>query len=124
MTSDKELQDLIEQEEAKMRERLAWAIERGGLPTEADVSALYDDLYRAHDRLEELLIRIGGIAGCEGFEIEFPFTIGFDVLGVIAVMADDVQERADDLQKFARKLRGSISTLDMIRRDEEAKADV
>jgi hypothetical protein len=122
MTSDEQLRDLIEQEEAKQRKQLAWAVERGGLPIEADVSALYDDLNQSHDRLEDLLFRIEGIAESQGLEAELPFTVEFEHLGVIAVMADDVESRADDLQKLAKRLRGSISDLDMVRRNQEVQA--
>ena len=120
MTSDEQLRKLIEQAEAEQRKTIERVIELGGIPDKTEIEALYADMQTVFDQLESFWWRVGGISKCEGSDLPFPITL--EQIGIVAVMADDAEERAQDFLDFARKLRRSIGTLDSIRRTQETRA--
>jgi hypothetical protein len=110
-STDDDLRKLIEEEEQKMREDFARAIERGGLPTPDDVAAVFDDLNKVFDRLEEIGWRVKGITAVSGWKQEASADVDWRDLGVLAVMADDVEDRAGDFLGFAKTLRDAMPVL-------------
>src|SRR5712692_9107356 len=98
---------LIEEEEAAIRR----AIERGGLPTEAESEAIFRQLSNVTSGdLESVMLRVEGIAkSSEGDDL--PFTVSLEQLGVVAVLADDVERSAAELHEISARIRTAIHAL-------------
>jgi hypothetical protein len=90
------------------------ALERGGLPTAHDHEQAYDALMRARDQLEGIVWRVEGV--CEATDAgKLPQPVTLENIGVVAVMADDAERFAAELQQFAGRLRGRVGALDAYR---------
>src|SRR5215210_3485026 len=118
MSSDEELRTLIREEDANARQRVEHAAELGGPSVDADASALQEAMNATYDVVEHLSWRVEGVGECEGLlsEPEQPFTLTLEHVGVLAVVADDVDRHVSELQAFGRMLRRGIGAFDSIRR--------
>jgi hypothetical protein len=92
---------------------VARALERGGLPNEQEQAGAYDALMRARDRLEAITWRVEGIAQADRGDLPSPVTLA--EIGTVAVIADDAERMAGELEQFAERLRGTIGALDVLR---------
>jgi len=120
MTSDEQLRELIEKEEAQRKERIARAVERGGLPAEAELFELEDHLQSAFSVAESLEMSVRSISESDdGSELPSPIT--FEQIGIVAVIADELEERGSEFVDFAKKMRERLRHLEMIRREQEAE---
>src|SRR5207249_585408 len=94
-STDEQLHKLIEEQDAKARESLARALERGGLPTEREAKEAWEMLNVPFDEIEALVWRIKPIA--EAGELaadELPFEITLEHIGVLTMLASDIDDRA------------------------------
>ena len=122
MTSDEQLRDLIDRENARLSENLDLAIKRGGLPTEAEAEEVDTYLQHAFDRIESLAFRIAAISHCDADD-DMP-TITLEQLGVVAVLAGYIDERAKDFAKVADQIRHHLShDLNVIRCEQAYQQD-
>jgi hypothetical protein len=111
MTSDEQLRKLIEQEATERRARLARALANGGLPTEEEAKEAWDRLNDAFDVIEALEWRIEPIAKTAELAEKLPFAITLEDIGVLTLLARDIESRADDFQRFARQVRQHADSL-------------
>jgi hypothetical protein len=121
-TTDDELRQLLEKEQAEHEKALARIAKRGGLPIEADISAVYKDLNRVFDRLESLAWRVNDIVEVSDFFVlgdRPPFPVTLEHIGVLTVIADDVEERCETFLDFAKTFRASVASIDSLRRCRE-----
>lgn len=118
MTSEAHLHKLVVAEIQDVTEQIQRAIERGGLPTEAEAEAVFIEGQKAFDRAERLAWRVAGIAEATcGSDVP---DITMEQIGVVAVVADRLADRAQDFAELAEKLRKPISALDVIRSEQLA----
>jgi hypothetical protein len=107
-------------EETARKARIARALERGGMPGESLLAELERVLQDAHSLAEELAIDVKSVSESDDGS-ELPFEITFEQIGIVAVIASEISERAHELDTFADQLRSRIYHLDAIRR-EQARA--
>jgi hypothetical protein len=105
---------LVEEEEDAVQR----AIERGGLPTEAEGEAIMRDLSNAiSGELESVMLRVEGIAkSSEGDDL--PFTVSLEQIGVVAVLADDVERYAAELHECAARMLKTVGALGSTRQNQ------
>jgi hypothetical protein len=105
---------LIEEEEDAVRR----AIERGGLPTEAEGEAIFHQLSNVTSGdLEAVMLRVEGIAkSSEGDDL--PFTVSLEQIGVLAVLADDVERSAAELHESSARLQKTVGALAAARQEQ------
>jgi hypothetical protein len=104
----------IESDEAKIRR----AVERGGLPTEAEVGAVYDALTDAGEQLEALAWRIEGIALSDVGE-DVP-EVTLEQLGVLATLASDTGDAITTLTGMHQRIAARTSSLLAIRAEQQS----
>jgi hypothetical protein len=92
------------------------AVERGGLPTEAEEAALVRALNDAQAELESITTRVEWIAQADASAI--PFDVSLEHLGVLAVLVSDVENRIDDFARDAKLIRGWLGSLAAIREEQ------
>jgi hypothetical protein len=117
MTSDQR----IAVEIAKEQNDLELAIKNGGLPSEAEAEGVEKALSRAHDDIESLTWRIEGIANGSGADVPFPVTL--EHVGLLTILASDIESRADDLRHFAERIRKTLIWIDTIRVEQRRASD-
>jgi hypothetical protein len=121
--SDQQLCKLIEEEAAKRRERLAWALENGGLPTEEEAQEVWRKLNAAFDEIESLVMRIDRIAEAGELDDELGFAVTLEHVGVLTMLAIDIDDRARDFAKFAAQVRGRADSLLATRATQQFKVE-
>ncbi len=90
------------------------AIDRGGLPNAQEQEQGSRDLMRAFDWLEGIVWRVEGV--CEATDAaKLPRPVTLEDIGVVAVIADDAERTAGELQEFASRLRAQVGALDSYR---------
>jgi len=117
MTSD----ERIAVEIAKQENDFAYAIKNGGLPTEAETEGVEKILSRAHDEIESLVWRTEGIANGTGTDVPFPVTL--EHVGLLTILASDIEMRADDLRHFAERIQKTLIWIDSIRTEQRRSSD-
>jgi hypothetical protein len=100
---------MVEQQD----ERLRLALERGGLPTDEEATAVYNGLVHEFGIVEQLTWRVEGIALADVGDL--PFAVTAEQLGILAVLTDDVERLAEDLREQTKKLRHAFSSLASLR---------
>ena len=110
------LKDLVLEDDN--HQRLARALDMGGLPTDAEVQDAFLSLQTAHDTLERLVWRVEGVASADGVALQpedLPAGVSFEDIGRVAVIADDAECHAEEVTAFARRLRDARSALAALR---------
>jgi hypothetical protein len=94
------------------------ALDRGGLPTEAEGEAIFRQLSNVTSGdLEAAMLRVEGIAkSSEGDDL--PFTVSLEQIGVLAVLADDIERAAAELRESAARVRTAIRALATTRQEQ------
>jgi hypothetical protein len=125
MSDDKlkqELDALIRRQEEESAEAIRTAVERGGLPTEAEADAVYNDLQQVFNEVEGIVWRVKAIAGA-GYGGEVPIPITFEQLGILAVLSADIEERTEELAEFAKQLQHYLQRdLNTLREEQQYQA--
>jgi hypothetical protein len=105
---------LIEEEEDAVQR----ALDRGGLPTEAEGEAIFHQLSNVTSGdLEAVMGRVEGIAkSSEGDDL--PFTVSLEQIGVLAVLADDAERSAAELGEISARMRTAIHALASTRQEQ------
>jgi hypothetical protein len=80
------------------------------LPTEQEHEQVYTGLATERDRLQKLVWRVEDI--CEAAPSDLPQPVSLSEIGIVAVLADDADQVAGQLQEFAGRLRDSIGALE------------
>lgn len=109
-TMQEQLEELARQDS----ERIQRAVERGGLPTEADADELAAALQHAFDVLEGIASRVDGIS-LSGDGHDLPFAVTLADLGVLAIITENVNRRTGDFARFSGKIAARTGALDSIR---------
>jgi hypothetical protein len=98
-------------------ERIRRAIDRGGLPTEAEFDAIDAALSKAYNLIEAVASRVAGVAEIEHVSDPPPYTVTLEQIGRVAVLASDLLDLdIPQLQREAERMRDTIGPLDTIRR--------
>src|SRR4051794_40764405 len=97
------------------------ALERGGLPKEAEVEMLSKSLTRAHDELEVLTWRVEGVAESDVGD-DLPSTISLEELGALMVLMTDLDRRFEEMSELKRRIEQSLFALTAIRGEQVARA--
>lgn len=105
----------------RQRDHVRMAVERGGLPTEAEEKELYAAFGHAFNLLESLEFRIEGIAE-SGDGSDVP-TITLADIGVVAVIASDVEREIDEYTNKLNQIRRAVFSLEAIRLEQGSKAE-
>lgn len=99
------------------RERVRQAIERGGLPTQAEIDAAEKTLQEAYDAVEALAVRVAGIAEIANSSDEAPYPVTLEQVGLVAAFAADLlQLEIPQLLDRAEQLHNAIGPLNSVRR--------
>lgn len=114
------IQEEFEQLDARRAERIQQAVERGGLPTEAEADAIYEALQAVFNLLEDVAYRVSGV--CESSLGEKLPVITLEDLGVIAVIVDSVKVQSRDFARFNENIEAAVFALDAIRREQQSRA--
>jgi hypothetical protein len=113
---------LIRNEIEKDDRAIQRAVERGGLPNETEVVAIYKVLGDASDALEAVTWRVEGVALSDvGRDVP---EVTLEQLGVLALLIDDVTRESEDLTRFVERLRTSVSSLNAIRAEQQQRREV
>jgi hypothetical protein len=121
--TDEELRQLIEQEAADRRERLAWALKNGGLPTEEEAKEAWEKLNAAFDEIESLVMRIDRIAETGELDEELPLAVTLEHIGVLTMLASDTEDRARDFADFAERIKDRTDSLLATRATQQFKVE-
>jgi hypothetical protein len=93
------------------------AVETGGLPTEAEVVAVYDALTDAGEQVEALTWRIEGISASDvGKDVP---EVTLEQLGVVAMLASDTEGAIATLTRMHERIAMRISSLTAIRTEQQ-----
>jgi hypothetical protein len=115
-TTDELIRREVDRDAATIRR----AVERGGLPTEAEAKEVYGDLLDVLERLEGLTSRVEGIATSDtGADV--PFEVSLEHLGVIGMLTSDVEGEIEALASEVRRMRKAMSSLIAIRLEQQFK---
>jgi hypothetical protein len=87
------------------------------MPGETMLPEVERVLQDAFSLAEELAIDVKAISESDDGS-ELPFEITFEQIGIVAVIADEISTRAEQLEGFADELRSRIYHLDAIRREQ------
>jgi hypothetical protein len=113
-STDAIIQREIDREEAAVQR----AIERGGLPTEAEALACAEALRNVLEELHGLNGRIEGIAASDMGQ-DLPFDVSLEQLGVIAMLTSDVEGEIRTLTRENERTTSRISNLSAIRAEQQ-----
>jgi hypothetical protein len=94
------------------------ALERGGLPTEAEAVEAHRSLADVLERLEAITGRIEGVARSDMGE-DLPFEVSLEQIGVVGMLAADVEREITTLTRLAEQIRGRVSELSAIRAEQQ-----
>jgi hypothetical protein len=106
---------LLEEQEQDRLEAVKRALERGGMPTEAEIAKVTRALADAFNGLENIAVRLDGITSAKHEEL--PFTVTFEHVGLIAGFTKVLDIEIDQLRRTADKVDNEIFELDTIRRE-------
>jgi hypothetical protein len=68
-------------------------------------------------------MRVEGIAHTEGHGLDSVPPVGFEHLGILSVMVNDVEDKVEQYAEFAKDLRGESPRLDGVRRTQQFIAE-
>jgi hypothetical protein len=108
---------IIQAEIDKVEASIQRAIERGGLPAEAEATAVYRALANTVEDLEAIVWRIEGISGSDTGE-DIP-EVSLDQLGVIGLLTTDVEGQLDTLQGLIERAKARMPSLSAIRAEQQ-----
>src|SRR5437016_6259408 len=115
MPSTDELVRAETDREEEMEIRLA--IEEGGLPTEAEVDKLREELVDVLERFSGIVWRVDKIAAHDGEDV--PFEVSLEQFGAVAKLATTVELEAQSLLRSNGRLRSAMSGLIVIRAEQQ-----
>jgi hypothetical protein len=115
-----ETDKLLDRKTEEAKGRIHRAIDRGGLPTEAEIDAVDTAIMEAYNLVEDLAVRVSGIAEIEnGAHDAPPYTVTLEQIGLVAAVASDLLDlQLDQLHHEAMRIRNAIGPLDTIRRQQ------
>ncbi len=115
-------EQLLDRAIQEQREKVQRAIDRGGLPTEAEILEVEAALANACDAVEALSHRVEGIAEIENCrDDDLSYTVTLEQIGLVAAFTADLLDlEIPQLQQEADRLRHAIGPLDSIRREQQA----
>jgi hypothetical protein len=98
------------------RERVRRAIERGGLPTQAEIYAAEEAIGKAYNAVEDLAVRVAGIADIENSIDAADYAVTLEQIGLVAAFAVDLLDlEIPQLRERAEQLRAAVGPLNSVR---------
>jgi hypothetical protein len=98
-------------------ERIRRAVERGGLPTEADARKLHHDLTGLLEELEKITWRVEGIALSDmGDDIP---EVTLEQIGVVAMLSADIEGEIGTLTSLRERMASRVSSLSAVRSQQQ-----
>jgi hypothetical protein len=98
-------------------ERIRLALERGGLPTEAEAEKLHHDLTGLIEELEAITWRVEGITLSDGGG-DIP-EVTLEQIGVVGILASNVEGELETLTRLNERIRSRMSSLSAIRAQQQ-----
>jgi hypothetical protein len=94
------------------------ALDRGGLPTEAEVRAVYESLTDLIEHLEGLTWRVEGIASSDCGN-HLPFEVSLEQIGLVGMLAADARGELATLTNMVERISGQVTRLSAIRAEQQ-----
>lgn len=118
------LDAIIEREDRERREDLQRALDRGGMPTDAEFVKAEAMLRAAYDQLEALGWRVSGIAGIlDDPDLELPFPVTSEHVGLVAGYGHLLDTDLRELGQVLARLKQAVYDLELIRQAQRSRDD-
>jgi hypothetical protein len=116
--------ELVERAVREHRERVQQAVERGGLPTEAEIDAAETALTEAYALVEAIAWRVAGIGEIENGDPDcVAYTVTSAQIGLVAAFASHVLDlEVPQLRDQAARIRDAVGPLDTVRRNQARRS--
>jgi hypothetical protein len=108
---------LIRREIEADEERIRRALERGGLPTEAEVQKVHHNVTGLLEELELITWRVEGIALSDGGN-DIP-EVTLEQIGVVAMLVHDAEGEIGTLTSLCERIGSRVSSLSGIRAQQQ-----